>query len=58
MCILTMLDIFDALTANDRPYKKAIPHEKALEILQSMVTEGKLHRQLVGHFAQSRVWSE
>ena len=28
--IMTVCDIFDALTASDRPYKKAMPVEKAL----------------------------
>jgi len=28
--IMTVCDIFDALTTSDRPYKKAIPVEKAL----------------------------
>jgi len=27
---MTVCDIFDALTASDRPYKKTIPVEKAL----------------------------
>jgi HD-GYP domain-containing protein (c-di-GMP phosphodiesterase class II) len=32
--IMTVCDIFDALTASDRPYKKAMPLEKALQVLQ------------------------
>ena len=31
--IMTVCDIFDALTASDRPYKKAVPHTLALDIL-------------------------
>ncbi|GMV80816.1 MAG: hypothetical protein AMXMBFR7_20000 [Planctomycetota bacterium] len=31
--VLCVADIYDALTASDRPYKKAIPHEIALKIL-------------------------
>ena len=56
MCILTILDIYDALTANDRPYKKAVPAEKALEILKSMADEGKLHGELTRLFNESNVW--
>lgn len=45
--ILTVADIYDALTANDRPYKPAMPKEKALNILDSMADEGKLDAELV-----------
>ena len=40
--ILTAVDIYDALTCTDRPYKKPMPREKAIAILRSMVQEGKL----------------
>lgn len=45
--ILTVADIYDALTATDRPYKKPVPHEKAMDILQDMAKEGKIDTQLV-----------
>jgi HD-GYP domain-containing protein (c-di-GMP phosphodiesterase class II) len=56
MCILTILDIYDALTACDRPYRRAMPIEKAFDILQSMVKEGKLHGELVNLFIESKAW--
>jgi HD-GYP domain-containing protein (c-di-GMP phosphodiesterase class II) len=56
MCIITIMDIFDALTASDRPYKKSMPLDKALGILQSMADEGQLHGELVGIFKESKVW--
>ena len=31
--MMTISDIYDALTAQDRPYKKALPAERALNIL-------------------------
>jgi len=31
--MMAITDIYDALTAKDRPYKRAVPHEKALDIL-------------------------
>ena len=31
--MMAIADIFDALTASDRPYKKAVPVERALSIL-------------------------
>lgn len=49
--ILTLTDIYDALTASDRPYKKALPKEKALQILTEMAEkETKLDAQLVKLF--------
>ena len=45
--ILTVADIYDALTATDRPYKKPIPKEKAIGILRNMAEEGKVDPQLV-----------
>lgn len=55
--ILTILDIFDALTADDRPYKPGMPVEKALSVLQDMaIKEEKLDPELVHHFIMSRCW--
>lgn len=54
--IISIMDIYDALTANDRPYKKAMPPEKALGILSTMAEEGKLHTELVKLFIESGVW--
>lgn len=54
--ILTILDIFDALVANDRPYKKAMTIEKALITLLDMAKANKLDEGLVKIFAQSKVW--
>lgn len=55
--ILTILDIFDALVADDRPYKPGMPVEKALGILTAMAEkEGKLDPALTGQFIQSRCW--
>lgn len=47
MRLLTIMDIYESLTSTDRPYKKTIPVEKALGILESMVGEGKLDGNLV-----------
>ena len=40
--ILTVCDIFDSLTADDRPYKKKMNLEQALRVLKEMANEGKL----------------
>lgn len=45
--ILTITDIYDALTSVDRPYKVPMPKEKAFAILRSMVEEGKLEGRYV-----------
>ena len=48
--IMTIADIYDSLTADDRPYKKAVPVQKALSILTSMADEGKLDKTLTKQF--------
>jgi hypothetical protein len=40
--IMAVCDIYDALIAMDRPYKKALPHSRAMSILEAEVSEGKL----------------
>ena len=55
---MTILDIFDALTARDRPYKPPMPVEKALSVLQSMVREGSLDGEILALFEKSRAWEE
>lgn len=47
--ILTIVDVYDALTARDRPYKKPLSHEKAIDILRDMADKGKLERRLVDY---------
>ncbi len=55
--ILTILDIFDALVADDRPYKPGMSVQKALSILDTMANkEGKLDPELTALFAESRCW--
>ena len=45
--ILAIADIYDALTASDRPYKPPMPKAKACAILHNMVDEGKLEGRFV-----------
>ena len=54
--LLTILDIFEALTAKDRPYKPSFPLEKAWSILDSMVQEGSLDGELLSLFKESQAW--
>lgn len=56
--LLTILDVFDALTARDRPYKPGMPVEKALSILASMVSEGGIDGNILALFEESKAWEE
>jgi HD-GYP domain-containing protein (c-di-GMP phosphodiesterase class II) len=54
--MMSVADIYDALTASDRPYKKAIVHERAIDILDYSVKDGHLDGELVRIFKEARVW--
>ncbi|SMP62287.1 HD domain-containing phosphohydrolase [Noviherbaspirillum suwonense] len=54
--ILTICDIYDALTAGDRPYKKAMPPDRALDLIAMECRAGHLDGQLFDVFVQSRAW--
>ncbi len=54
--MMSVADIFDALTASDRPYKKAVPVERALDILDYSVKDQHLDPDLVRVFREARVW--
>ena len=45
--ILTVVDVFDALTCTDRPYKKPIPRQRAFAILHDMARDGQIEDRLV-----------
>ncbi|MFW6369398.1 MAG: HD domain-containing phosphohydrolase [Myxococcota bacterium] len=53
--MMAIADIYDALAARDRPYKKAVPHEKALDILRSEAERGFLDRELLRLFIDKDV---
>jgi HD-GYP domain-containing protein (c-di-GMP phosphodiesterase class II) len=54
--MLTIADIYDALAARDRPYKKAVPPEKALDILRAQARGGRLDADLLDLFIDARVY--
>jgi HD-GYP domain-containing protein (c-di-GMP phosphodiesterase class II) len=54
--MMSISDIYDALTASDRPYKKAVPVERAIDILDYSVKDGHLDAELVRIFKEARVW--
>jgi len=55
--MMAISDIYDALTASDRPYKKAMPTERALDILSSDVKRGQIDSDLFSVFIAARVWT-
>lgn len=55
--ILTICDIYDALTAGDRPYKKALPLEQALDLIAAECRAGHLDARLFDVFVQAQIWS-
>lgn len=54
--MMTVADIYDALTASDRPYKKAIPTDRALDILRMETSDGLLDHELVDVFIDAKVF--
>jgi len=54
--IMSIADIFDALTASDRPYKRAVPVDRALTILGLEVKDGHLDPELVSLFVEARAF--
>jgi HD-GYP domain-containing protein (c-di-GMP phosphodiesterase class II) len=55
--IMAIADIYDALTAGDRPYKKRLPVATALRILRQESQQNKLNLELVELFEQRQVFS-
>ena len=56
--IMAIADIYDALTASDRPYKKAMKSELALDILKEEAANGKLCDTMVEIFIQAKVYQK
>lgn len=55
-CIITIADIYDALTSTDRPYRKSMTPEESILVLHNMADNGKLHKELVSLFAENKPW--
>jgi 3',5'-cyclic-nucleotide phosphodiesterase len=55
--ILTICDIYDALTAGDRPYKKAMPVEQALELMHGECGAGHIDARLFKVFVDAQAWT-
>ena len=55
--MMTISDVYDALVAQDRPYKQAEPVDRALDIL-TVEMKGQLDEDLLGVFIEARVWDD
>ena len=55
--IMAIADIYDALTASDRPYKPKLPLDRTLAILHQEAGAGKLNADLLALFEQRQVYS-
>lgn len=56
--MMTISDIFDALTDKDRPYKKAVPLERALDILKMEVKDDHVDGELLNIFIECKVYEK
>ncbi|MDH5720070.1 MAG: GAF domain-containing protein [Spirochaetia bacterium] len=54
--MLSIADIFDALTALDRPYRKALNPERAIDILKEEVKDGHLDKDILDLFIESGIY--
>jgi HD-GYP domain-containing protein (c-di-GMP phosphodiesterase class II) len=54
--MMTICDIFDALSASDRPYKRAVPTDRALDILKLCVRDEEIDPELFRVFLDAQVY--
>jgi HD-GYP domain-containing protein (c-di-GMP phosphodiesterase class II) len=54
--MMTIADIYDALSATDRPYKKAVPSEHALDILHGEANRGLIDAELLRLFREAEIF--
>ncbi|MBN2727308.1 GAF domain-containing protein [Candidatus Mcinerneyibacteriota bacterium] len=55
--IMAIADFFDALTASDRPYKKAMTPDQAFEILEKSAERGEVDKELLQIFRDSKIYA-
>jgi HD-GYP domain-containing protein (c-di-GMP phosphodiesterase class II) len=56
--MMTIADIYDALTATDRPYKRAVTAERALDILHAEAKGGLIDPHLLTTFVEAKVFAK
>lgn len=55
--ILAVIDIYEALAAQDRPYKPRVPAAKAIAILRAEADRGHLDSEVVEFFVEKEIYS-
>jgi len=56
--MMTIADIYDALTAGDRPYKKGISRDEALDILSHERRAGRVDGALLDLFIEAKIYEQ
>lgn len=56
--ILAIADVFESLSAPDRPYRRPAPLSQVLQIMKQMVEEGHLDKDLFDIFVKKKVYLE
>jgi HD-GYP domain-containing protein (c-di-GMP phosphodiesterase class II) len=56
--MMTIADIFDALTAPDRPYKKSMSLNEALHLMEQYAENGEIDASLVQLWIEARAWED
>ncbi len=56
--VMTICDIYDALTAMDRPYKSAMSVETALEVLSDEARKGLVDGDILRVFIDARIYTQ
>ncbi|MCP4762239.1 MAG: GAF domain-containing protein [archaeon] len=56
--MMAVADIYDAFAASDRPYKKAVPIDRVLIILQQEADDNKLDKNLVKLFIDEKIYEK
>ena len=56
--ILGFADIFEALTAPDRPYKKANTLRESLDIMYEMCNKGKIDKEIFQVFVNRKLYTK
>jgi HD-GYP domain-containing protein (c-di-GMP phosphodiesterase class II) len=54
--MMTICDIYDALSASDRPYKRAVPTDRALDILKLCVRDHEVDPELFRVFIEAQIY--
>jgi len=54
--MMTICDIYDALVASDRPYKRAVSAERALDILTHCVRDNEIDGDLFRVFVEAKIF--